>query len=90
VICVTLGPAGCFVYDRGDVYEAPGYVVNVSDTVGSGDAFAAGFLHGYALGWPMERTAAFANALGALVASRAGAMPNWTVDEVFALVGDGT
>jgi fructokinase len=84
-ICVTLGAAGCFVYDRGRLTRAPGYSVAVCDTVGSGDAFAAGFLHGYALSWPMGRTATFANSLGAVVASRAGATPNWTVDEIFAL-----
>jgi len=90
VICVTLGPAGCFVYDRGEVYQSPGYAVIVCDTVGSGDAFAAGFLHGYALGWPMERTMTFANALGAVVASHAGATPSWTMNEVFALAGIGS
>jgi fructokinase len=89
LICVTLGPAGCFVYDRGTKTYASGYPVTVCDTVGSGDAFAAGFLHGYALGWPMARTTAFANALGAVVASRAGATPAWTVDEVFALAAAG-
>ena len=50
--------------------------------MGSGDAFAAAFLHGYNLGWPVERAARFANALGALVASRAGATPNWTLGEL--------
>jgi fructokinase len=89
VICVTLGAAGCLVYDRGSVTRAAGYSVTVCDTVGSGDAFAAGFLHGYGLGWPMERTAAFANALGAVVASRAGATPHWTTDEVLALAAAG-
>jgi len=90
LICVTLGPAGCFVFDRGMVTRAPGYTVTVCDTVGSGDAFAAGFLHGYALGWPMPRTAAFANALGAVVAGRAGATPAWTTEEVFALAATGS
>jgi fructokinase len=89
VICITLGPAGCFVYDQGHVTRAPGYSVTVRDTVGSGDAFSSGFLHGYALGWPMAGIAAFANALGALVASRAGATPNWATDEVFALAATG-
>ena len=89
MICITLGSAGCLVYDRGTVTRAPGYSVAVRDTVGAGDAFAAGFLHGYALGWPMGRTAAFANALGAIVASRAGATPNWTIDEAFALAATG-
>ena len=80
-ICVTLGSKGCAVFfdDRLETYE--GIKVNVVDTVGAGDAFAAAFLHGFELGWPMERTARFANAVGALVASRAGATPAWTPDE---------
>jgi sugar/nucleoside kinase (ribokinase family) len=35
----------------------------------------------------MERTARFANALGALVASRAGATPPWTINEVLFMSG---
>jgi fructokinase len=85
-ICVTLGPAGCLIYDRGDICRVPGFRVTVRDTVGSGDAFAAAFLHGYHRGWPMLRTARFANALGALVASRPGSTPDWTVDEVLAML----
>lgn len=88
VICVTLGPAGCLVYHReADAFtQAPGYKVTVRDTVGSGDAFAAAFLHGYTQGWPTLESARFANALGALVASRAGATPDWSEDEVRALM----
>jgi fructokinase len=80
-ICVTLGSKGCAVFygDRLETYE--GIKVNVVDTVGAGDAFAAAFLHGFELGWPMERTAKFANAVGGLVASRAGATPAWTIEE---------
>jgi len=44
--------------------------------------FAAAFLRGYGRGWPILQTARFANALGALVAARAGATPDWTIDEV--------
>jgi fructokinase len=82
VICVTLGPAGCLIFDPDGFHRIPGLIVEVVDTVGSGDAFAAAFLHGYNLGWPVERAARFANALGALVASRAGATPNWTLGEL--------
>jgi len=85
VLCVTLGPEGCMIYDRGNVLRVPGYRVTVCDTVGSGDAFAAAFLHGYQRGWGMVETGRFANALGALVASRAGATPVWTIEEVTAL-----
>jgi fructokinase len=86
LICVTLGAAGCLVYDRNAIHLIPGFPVTLCDTVGSGDAFAAGFLHGYHRGWPILETARFANALGALVASRAGATPDWSIDEVFKLL----
>jgi fructokinase len=85
VICLTLGAGGCIIFDRGTIYRVAGYQVIVCDTVGSGDAFAAAFLHGYDHGWPISQTASFANALGALVATRAGATPDWTIDEVLAL-----
>jgi fructokinase len=85
VICVTLGPAGCCIYDRGAIAFVPGFRVDVCDTVGSGDAFAAAFLHAYNQNWPTVEAARFANALGALVASRAGATPDWSVDECVAL-----
>jgi len=60
----------------------PGYKVNVVDTVGSGDAFTAAFLHGMGEKWPARQIGDFANRLGALVASRAGAVPAWTPDEL--------
>ena len=86
VICVTLGGRGCGIWARGKFRTFSGYSVEVIDTVGAGDAFAAAFLHGYQLGWPTERTAAFANALGAIVASRAGATPAWNVEECIRLI----
>lgn len=81
-ICVTLGSKGCAVFTDGSLHTFPGYSVAIADTVGAGDAFAAGFLHGLHLGWPLERIAPFANALGALVASRPGATPPWTVSDI--------
>ena len=81
VICVTLGGNGCAVYSEGRLSTFSGFSVEVVDTVGSGDAFSAAFLHGTAMKWPIEERAAFANALGALVASRPGATPLWTLAE---------
>ena len=82
LICVTLGGSGCAVWSGGSLQMFPGVAVKVIDTVGAGDAFSAGFLHGFHLGWPIEKIAAFANALGALVASRAGATPAWRLEEL--------
>jgi fructokinase len=50
--------------------------------VGAGDAFAAAFLHGIDQGWSAARTGDFANRLGALVVSRAGAVPEWSLEEL--------
>jgi fructokinase len=84
-VCVTRGSLGCTVLMGGQYIEAPGYPVQVVDTVGAGDAFAAAFLHGLGSGWPTPRVADFANRVGALVASRRGAIPDWTISEANAL-----
>ena len=46
-----------------------------ADAVGAGDACSAGILVGWLLEWPPARIAAFANRLGAFVASQPGATP---------------
>ncbi|HEY2858712.1 MAG TPA: PfkB family carbohydrate kinase, partial [Terracidiphilus sp.] len=84
-VCVTRGPRGCALLIHGDYLESPGYSIEVVDTVGAGDAFAAAFLHGWDSGWPPPRIADFANRVGALVASRPGAIPRWNPEEVEAL-----
>ncbi len=38
--------------------------------LGAGDAFGGALAHGLLSGWPHERTVAFANAAGGIVASR--------------------
>ncbi len=84
-VCVTLGPAGCSLLVGGEFVTAPGYSVQVADTVGSGDAFAAALVHGLSADWGIARVADFANRVGALVASREGGTPLWSVDEALAL-----
>jgi fructokinase len=66
----------------GQYLEAPGYRITVADTVGAGDAFAAALLHGIQSGCPPQEVADFANRLGALVASRPGGTPGWSLAEL--------
>ncbi|HEX8985484.1 MAG TPA: PfkB family carbohydrate kinase [Bryobacteraceae bacterium] len=80
-VCVTRGARGCALLVEGVYVEAPGYPVDVSDTVGAGDAFAAAFVHGMGQGWRPAEIGDFANRVGALVASRPGALPEWTMEE---------
>jgi fructokinase len=84
-VCVTLGARGCAILAHAEYIEAAGHAVDVADTVGAGDAFAAAFMHGLISRWSAPGIAAFANRVGALVASRHGAIPAWTVEEAVAL-----
>ena len=81
-VAVTRGERGSVMRIGNDRAECPGYAVKVVDTVGAGDAFAAAFLHGLAAGWSAAKTGDFANRLGATVASRAGAVPEWSLEEL--------
>jgi len=84
-VCVTRGAEGCAILLNGEYVEAPGFPIQVADTIGAGDAFSAALAHGISSGWPVRRIAEFANRVGALVASRPGGTPRWTVTEAMAL-----
>ena len=81
-VAITRGERGSVVRVGQDRAECPGHTVKVVDTVGAGDGFAAAFLHGLGAGWSAAKTGDFANRLGALVASRAGAVPEWSPGEL--------
>jgi fructokinase len=78
-VCVTLGARGCAVMAGGEYVEADGCRVDVADSVGAGDAFAAAFMHGIISNWSTLEIAEFSNRVGALVASVPGAIPNWAL-----------
>lgn len=81
-IIITRGAEGCNVMLDGKYFESPGVRVKVADAIGAGDAFSAAFVHGLGLGWPPEKTAAFANRVGAFIASRPGAIPRWSLKDL--------
>jgi fructokinase len=81
-VCVTRGPSGAALL-LDDVYrEAPAHRVDVVDTVGAGDAFAAGLGYGLIQSWTVSEMLSVATRLGAFVASRPGAIPDWDPAEI--------
>lgn len=84
-VAVTLGSRGCALLADSLYIEEQGLPVDVADTVGAGDAFAAAFMHGLSSGWPLREIAKFANRVGALVASRHGGIPDWTMEDAVKL-----
>jgi len=71
---VTLGEKGAFgVSADGDKTYTPGCNVALADSLGSGDAFSAGFVHKILRGASLKEAVAFGNILGAIVATQTGA-----------------
>lgn len=62
----------------GTYLQQPVFPVKVKDTVGSGDAFLAGFLSQYLQQKSLPHCLAFAAAAGAAVATHEGGTPNLT------------
>jgi 5-dehydro-2-deoxygluconokinase len=86
---VKQGPAGVLGATATERLSVPPVPVEVVNGLGAGDAFGGALCHGLLAGWPLERTLRFANAAGALVATRiacSDAMP--TADEVDKLLAD--
>ena len=84
---VKLGGEGVLAATAEETVEAPPLAVEVVNGLGAGDAFGGALCHGLLAGWGLERTIRFANAAGALVASRLGCADDMpTSEEVDALL----
>ncbi|OFJ52653.1 5-dehydro-2-deoxygluconokinase [Mycolicibacterium grossiae] len=83
---VKQGPRGVLGKTRHSSVTVPPNAVDVVNGLGAGDAFGGSLIHGLLHGWSLEKTLRYANAAGAIVASRlecSTAMP--TAAEVAAL-----
>lgn len=85
-ICVTLGSKGAILLHQGAFYRHNGFSVNVSDTVGAGDSFLAGLVYELLCDTHPLKALTRACALGALVASKAGANCEVTISEITQLI----
>ena len=86
---VKQGPGGVLALSRTEMVQVPPVPVDVVNGLGAGDGFGGALCHGLLAGWPLERVLRFANAAGAIVASRlecSTAMPTTAEVERFAEV----
>jgi len=89
VVVIKQGAAGSLVVTPEETFEQPAYPVTLVDTVGAGDAFAAGLIAGYVRGGSWRESAALASAMGAAAVTVRGAgrrIP--PIECVLALLGD--
>lgn len=88
-LIVTMGGDGALINHQGVIYRHDGFRVTVADTIGSGDAFLAGFLNQLLKGSSVEYALEFASGMGAFIATRSGACPPYEIPEITQLIQSG-
>lgn len=83
---VTLGGNGAILYYNDKEYTHNGYKVNVVDTVGSGDAFLSGLIGKLMTNAEPAQALDFASRLGAFIATKKGACPEYNIEDVEATI----
>ena len=71
-VVLKRGAEGAAVFTADSLAEAPGFIIDVLDTVGAGDAFVAGYLSGLLAGLTIPERLIRANACGALLCMSPG------------------
>jgi sugar/nucleoside kinase (ribokinase family) len=69
---VKLGREGCMAIQGGRILRTNSIPVRATDATGAGDAFNAGFLHGYLSEWPLEDCLRAGNVCGAMATTSPG------------------
>ncbi|GER24915.1 pfkB-like carbohydrate kinase family protein [Striga asiatica] len=75
-VIIKMGPKGSILITPSSISCAPGFKVNVMDTVGCGDSFVAAIAFGFIHKLPLVYTLTIANAVGAATAMGCGAGRN--------------
>jgi ribokinase len=80
-VIVTLGSKGALFVSDQQVLQVSAYKINVVDTTAAGDAFIGGFASALLRGLEVETAVKYANACGALAATKFGAQPSLPTKE---------
>jgi fructokinase len=75
LVALTRGPVGSLLLADGAWSDHPGVPVDVSDTIGAGDAFTATLVVGRLAGRPLDAINRHANEVAAFVCSHPGGTP---------------
>lgn len=75
-VALTRGSEGSLIMGQGRESEHPGYLVNIVDTVGAGDAFTAALVCGLLSNRDLDEISKLANQLASFVCTKKGAWVN--------------
>jgi sugar/nucleoside kinase (ribokinase family) len=88
IIAMKMGKKGCIIATSNEIIKVPAFKIKPLDTVGAGDAFAAGFLYGIVKGFSLQESAIIGNAMGAMKSLTIGYKFHWsfTIEQVNAFL----
>jgi sugar/nucleoside kinase (ribokinase family) len=75
ITCITMSEKGSVVVAGDATHEVAAHEVQVIDTTGAGDLYAAGFLYGYTAGMPLPECGRLGSLAASEVISHIGARP---------------
>jgi adenosine kinase len=85
VAAITDGEKGCTIVSSEAVISVPtAPVMNLVDTTGAGDLFAAGFLYGLAQGWSHRQSAELGNRCAGEIIQQLGARTQQPLNRLIA------
>ncbi len=80
-ICLTRGANGSMLLHKGELIHQPGIPVEAVDTIGAGDSFLAALLAGIREGKGGKQIMEHAAKLAAFVATKSGAVPDYSPED---------
>jgi fructokinase len=78
IVIVTAGADGAFAFSPEESFFSQANKIEVADTVGAGDSFSAAFLFTYLHTDDLQKALEAGNAMGAYVAGKQGAIPDYS------------
>ncbi len=89
IAVVKVGKRGSFIVSGNELYKAPAAKVQIVDSTGAGDLYAAGFLYGYARGLSLDKCAKIGTICAGHVITFVGAkMNDRTWESINAIAGN--
>jgi sugar/nucleoside kinase (ribokinase family) len=87
IVAITRGPAGSVVARGDEVAEVDAHPVEVVDTTGAGDLYAAGFLFGLTHGRPIDVCGQLGSVAASAVLGHTGARPGLSLSQLVRPLG---
>lgn len=82
-IIITNGMNGAYFSDGDKIGHSSGFLIDMVDTVGAGDAFSAGLMHKLSEDSSLKEACDFANKMGALICSAKSSIPDYSLEKVY-------